>query len=92
MKDGMLGIPWSESDKKINGKIQEIAKARGVSMAVIAIAWVLSKPFINSPILGLTSEKRIDEAIEAIHFKLTEEEVKSIDDLYIPKKANASFT
>lgn len=92
MKDGMLGIPWSESDKKINEKIQEIAKARGVSMAVIAIAWVLSKPFIHSPILGLTSEKRIDEAIEAIHFKLTEEEVKSIDDLYIPKKANAGFT
>lgn len=92
MKDGMMGIPFTEADKKINKKIQEIAQARGVSMAVVAIAWTLAKPFIHSPILGLSSEKRVDEAIEAIHFSLTEEEVKSIDDLYEPKKTNVGFS
>lgn len=91
LKDGMLGTPWTEADKRINKKIEEIAKDRGVSMAVVAIAWTLAKPFIHSPILGLSSEKRVDEAIEAIHFKLTEAEVKSIDDLYEPKRSNAGF-
>jgi len=81
-----MGIPWSETDKKTNKKIEEIAKAKGTSMAVVAIAWSLSKPFISSPIVGLSSEKRVDEAIEGIHLKLSDEEIKSIDDLYEPKR------
>lgn len=92
IKDGLVGVPWTDADKTINQKIQEIAKKRGVSMAVVAIAWTLSKPFIHSPIVGLSSKKRVDEAIEAIHFDLTAEEVKSIDDLYVPKKGNPGFT
>lgn len=55
-------------------------------MAVVSIAYTLAKPFIHSPIVGLSSEKRVDEAVEAVHFKLSDEEVKSIDDLYEPKK------
>lgn len=82
---GMMGQPMTETDKKINEKIEEIAKARGTSMAIVSVAWSLSKPYVHSPILGLSSEKRVDEAIEAITFKLTDEEIKSIDDLYVPK-------
>ena len=91
LKDGMLGVPWTEADKKINKKIEEIAKARGTTMAVVSIAWTLSKPFVHSPIVGLSSEKRVDEAIEAIHFELSDAEVKSIDELYETKK-NAGFS
>lgn len=91
INDGMLGMPWTEADKKTNEKVAEIAKNRGVSMAVVAIAWTLSKPFIHSPILGLSSTKRVDEAIEAIHFEMTPEEIKSIDDLYVSKKGNPGF-
>lgn len=79
---GMWGRPWTESDKRTNAKIEEIAKARGTSMAVVAIAWSLSKPFIHSPIVGLSSEKRVDEAIKALNFELTSAEINSIDDLY----------
>lgn len=92
INEGMMGQKWSDADKKVNQKIQEIAKARGVSMAVVAIAWTLAKPFIHSPIVGLSSEKRVDEAIEAIHFKLSEEEVKSIDELYVPKRGDNGFS
>ncbi|KAK5265193.1 hypothetical protein LTR99_006292 [Exophiala xenobiotica] len=82
---GFLGQPVSEADKKINEKIQEIADKHGVSMAVVAIAWTLSKPFISAPILGLSKVERVDEAIQAIEFKMTEEEINSIDQLYAPK-------
>ncbi|KAB8345913.1 hypothetical protein FH972_022967 [Carpinus fangiana] len=82
---GMLGQPITEADKKINEKIEEIAKARGVSMAVVAIAWTLSKPYIHSPILGLSKPERVDEAIAATEFTLTEDEIKAIEDLYVPK-------
>lgn len=70
----------------INEKIEEIAKKRGVNMAIIAIAWSLSKPFMTSPILGMSKEERVDEAIAAVNFELTREEIESIDGLYIPKK------
>jgi aryl-alcohol dehydrogenase-like predicted oxidoreductase len=52
----------------------------------VSLAWSLSKPFITAPIVGLSKKERVDEAIQAIEFKLTEEEIKSIDDLYQPKK------
>ncbi|KAH8433028.1 aldo/keto reductase [Aspergillus melleus] len=81
-----LGQPITEADKKISAKIEEIAQRRGVSMAVIALAWCLSKPFITSPIVGMSKNERVDEAIQAIDFQLSEEEISSIDDLYEPKR------
>ncbi|KAI5237105.1 Aldo/keto reductase [Aureobasidium subglaciale] len=45
---GFLGQPMTDADKAINEKIEEIAKTRGVSIAIIAIAFVLSKPFISA--------------------------------------------
>jgi len=84
--EGFLGTPYSDADKAINHQIEEIAKRHGVSMAIVAIAWSLSKRFITAPILGMSKKERVDEAVEAIYFELSEEEVKSIDDLYVPKK------
>lgn len=81
-----LGTEWQENDKRINEKVEEIAKKRGASMAVIAIAWSLSKPFMTSPILGMSKKERVDEAIAALNFDLTKEEIESIDSLYIPRE------
>jgi aryl-alcohol dehydrogenase-like predicted oxidoreductase len=80
------GQPYTEVDKNISERVEEIAKKHGVSMAIVAIAWSLSKPFITAPILGMSKKERVDEAIKAIEFELTAEEVKSIDDLYVPKQ------
>lgn len=79
------GRPYTEVDKKINEKIEEIAKQHDVSMTIVAIAWSLSKPFVTAPILGMSKKERVDEAVKATEFNLTWEEVKSIDDLYVPK-------
>jgi versiconal hemiacetal acetate reductase len=53
-------------------------------MAIVAIAWCLSKQNVN-PILGLNSAKRIDEAVAAIKFKLSEEEIQKLEKHYLPK-------
>jgi aryl-alcohol dehydrogenase-like predicted oxidoreductase len=82
---GFLNQPVTEADKKINDRINVIAQQHKVSMAAIAIAWSLSKPFISVPILGMSKPERIAEAIAATELKLTVEEIKSIDDLYVPK-------
>lgn len=73
----------SDTDKVITGRVEEIAKKHGVSMAIVATAWVLSKG--ASPILGLGSVDRIDEAVKALSFKLTEEETTYLEEAYLPK-------
>jgi aryl-alcohol dehydrogenase-like predicted oxidoreductase len=83
---GFLGQPATEIDKRINEQIEKIAEKHDVSMATVAIAWSLSKPFITAPILGMSKKERVDEAVNAISFVLSPAELKSIDDLYEPKK------
>lgn len=83
--EGIPVVRQAVEDKKINEKIQEISEARGVKMATVAIAWVLLKPFITAPILGMSKMDRVDEAISAIMFQLSPAEVNSIDELYAPK-------
>lgn len=78
----------TESDKAIVDRVEEIAKKRGISMAQVAIAWSLSHPNEN-PILGLNSKERIDEAVAATKVKLTDEEIKYLEEPYIPKAITA---
>lgn len=71
-------------DKAIVGRVEEVARKRGVGMATVATAWVLSKPLLN-PIIGLSSKERIDEAVKAIKFHLSEDEIKYLEEPYLPK-------
>ncbi|KAG8999025.1 hypothetical protein FRB90_012172 [Tulasnella sp. 427] len=69
----------------INAKVSEIAEKRGIPMAKVALAWSLSKPFVTAPIVGTTSIDKLKDLVDGINVKLTEEEIKSIDDLYRPR-------
>ncbi|KAI9863983.1 MAG: hypothetical protein M1824_006021 [Vezdaea acicularis] len=70
-------------DREIVGRVEEIAKKREVGMACVATAWSLAKGCF--PIVGLGSIKRIDEALEAVKFKLTDEEIHYLEEPYQPK-------
>jgi aryl-alcohol dehydrogenase-like predicted oxidoreductase len=48
--------------------LESIAKARGISMAQVAIAWQLSKKDITAPIIGVTSLERLRDTIGRWHF------------------------
>ncbi|KIW02072.1 uncharacterized protein PV09_06567 [Verruconis gallopava] len=73
----------TEIDEKIVNRVEEIAKRKGESMAKIATAYSLSKGFC--PILGMNSKQRIDEACESLKVKLTPEEIKYLEEPYLPK-------
>lgn len=79
----LSSITSSESDKCIINRVEEIAKKRGVSMATVSIAWVLSKGCY--PIVGLNSCERVDEAVKAIHFEFDESEIAYLEEPYGPK-------
>lgn len=74
----------TEEDKEIVRRVEEVAKRHAVSMAVVSTAWVLSKGC--NPIVGLNSTKRVDEAIDAINFKLPQQDIEYLEEPYRPKK------
>lgn len=82
--DGSTKLLFGGSgDAEITRRVEKVAKDKGVPMASVAIAWVLSKG--QAPIVGLSSEKRIREAVDALKVKLTAEEVHSLEEAYAPK-------
>ncbi len=73
-----------DADKTIVAKVGEIAKARGVPRAQVALAWVLGTPNVTAPIIGATKPHHLDDAVAALSLKLTKEETTSLESLYVP--------
>ncbi|KAI0628886.1 Aldo/keto reductase [Trametes polyzona] len=68
----------------IVGRVEELAKKHGVSMAKIATAWVLAKPHVSAPIIGTTSLKNLEDIIGAVEVRLADDEVKYLEEPYQP--------
>jgi 1-deoxyxylulose-5-phosphate synthase len=73
-----------ESDHRIVDRVAEVAKVRGVSMAQIALAWQLSKPYATAPIIGATKPQHLTDALAAVELTLTPEEIKRLEEFYLP--------
>ena len=78
------GLYFREEDFIIADCVAEVAKERGVSGSQVALAWVLSKPYVTSPIIGATKMDHLDQAIGALDIKLSEDEIKKLEEPYKP--------
>ena len=65
-------------------RITEVAKARGIPNAQVALAWMLSKPYITAPIIGASKPHHLEDAVAALSVKLTEEEIRRLEEPYRP--------
>ncbi|KAG6840489.1 hypothetical protein C0991_006359 [Blastosporella zonata] len=92
---GVGAIPWSPlarglltrplQDQTMRGAtdfVEELATKKGLTMAQIAVAWSLAKEGVTAPIVGTTSLKNLEELIAAADVKLTEDEVKFLEEPY----------
>lgn len=61
--------------------MREIGKPKGVSPARVALAWVLSKPFVTSVIIGVKTLEQLDDNLAAPELTLMPDEIKRLDDL-----------
>src|SRR5262249_43961954 len=66
----------SPNDEPVINAEQTLAEQRGVSMAQIALAWVLRNPISSAPIVGATKPHHLREAVAALDLKLTDEEAQ----------------
>jgi 1-deoxyxylulose-5-phosphate synthase len=73
-----------EADKKVVGRVAEVAQARGVPRAQIALAWLLAKPMITAPIVGATKLHHLDDALASVTVKLSAEEIAALEAPYVP--------
>ncbi len=64
--------------------VREVAGARGVSMAEVALAWLLSRPGVTAPIVGATRLEHLDTAVRAVDLELTEAECAKLEAPYLP--------
>jgi aryl-alcohol dehydrogenase-like predicted oxidoreductase len=75
---------FRDEDFIVADRAAELAKERGVTGPQIALAWMLNKPHIYSPIIGATKMEHLDQAIAALDIKLSENEVKRLEETYQP--------
>lgn len=72
----------ASQDLLIIQRVQELAEKKNVSMTEIALAWMFRK--VTSPIIGATKLHHIDGAVKALEVELTEDEMKYLEELYVP--------
>ncbi|AQZ11107.1 hypothetical protein BZL39_C00270 [Zygosaccharomyces parabailii] len=82
-ENDIVKVELSEADKEIIGRVEELSKRKGVSMAAISTAWVLGKGC--NPIVGMSSIDRVNDAITALSVELTEEDLQYLEEVYVPK-------
>ncbi len=71
-------------DEEVIQVCNEVAAARGVPPARVALAWLLSKPYVTAPIVGTTKTEHLDDAVAALDLELSEEEIQKLEAPYRP--------
>ncbi|HEX4248139.1 MAG TPA: aldo/keto reductase [Pseudonocardia sp.] len=75
-----------ESDRKIVDAVGEIAEARGVPRAQVALAWLLHKDAVTAPIVGVTKEHHVTDAVASVELELSEDELTRLEENYVPRE------
>ena len=74
----------ADADRKVVEAVAQVAAARGVPRAQIALAWVLQQPGVTAPIVGATRVEHLDDAVAALSLQLTPEETALLEAPYVP--------
>jgi aryl-alcohol dehydrogenase-like predicted oxidoreductase len=75
---------YNDEDLAIAQRVSDVAEARNLPMAQVALGWILSKPVITAPIIGATKPHHLDDAAAAVSVRLTTEEILHLEEAYQP--------
>jgi aryl-alcohol dehydrogenase (NADP+) len=77
---------YTDTDFDIVDRVKEVAAEHGVKPAQIALAWLLHKPGVTSPIVGTSKMYQLEEAVAATSIELSEDEMRVLEGLYQPRR------
>ena len=75
---------YRESDHNTVKAVATVAEKRHVKRAQVALAWLLSKPVVTAPIVGVTKPEQLDDAVKALSLELSPEEIEQLEEPYEP--------
>ncbi len=73
-----------QADRAVVAAVADVAQARGVPMAQVALAWLLGKPGVTAPIIGASKPHHLDDAVAGLALKLDHDEVARLERSYVP--------
>ena len=82
--DEVGGTLYRDQDRATVEKVADVAKARDLPLAQVALAWMLHKEAISAPIVGATKPGHIEDAVAAVGVELSDEEIAALEAPYVP--------
>ena len=81
---GTLYRAMEDADRRVVDTVIDVAAGRGIPSAQVALAWMLSKPYLTAPIVGATKPQHLDDAIAAVGVRLSTDEIAALESPYVP--------
>jgi aryl-alcohol dehydrogenase (NADP+) len=75
---------YTDDDRAIVEAVSAIAEARGVTRAQVALAWLLGRPKVTAPIVGVTKQLHLDDALASLTLELDPQEISALETPYFP--------
>jgi aryl-alcohol dehydrogenase-like predicted oxidoreductase len=75
---------YGDDDRAVADRVGQVAEARGVPRAQVALAWLLGRPGVTAPIVGATKPGHLADAVAAVGLHLTADEVRLLEEPYRP--------
>jgi 1-deoxyxylulose-5-phosphate synthase len=75
---------YTEADDAVVQAVADVAKARDLPLAQVALAWMLHQEAISAPIIGATKPGHIEDAVAAVDVELSDEEIAALEAPYVP--------
>jgi aryl-alcohol dehydrogenase-like predicted oxidoreductase len=90
--DGFTDYLYSQpTDFDVVERVAEVAAARSVPAAQVALAWLLAKPGVTAPIIGATKPSHLADALAAEQLVLSDEEMARLEEPYVPHPVLGHF-
>jgi aryl-alcohol dehydrogenase-like predicted oxidoreductase len=78
-------------DQLIIDRVAEIAEKRGITRSQLALAWLLHKPPVVSPVVGATKIKHLEDSVKAVNVSLSADEIAYLEKLYVPHRITGAL-
>lgn len=80
----LYGEQISAADGRVIDRLEAVASELALAPAQVALAWLLQKPGVVAPIIGLSKPRQLDDALAALDVQLAPETISKSEEMYLP--------
>jgi 1-deoxyxylulose-5-phosphate synthase len=80
----LYGQQISDADARVVDRLEALAEEAGILPALMALAWLLQRPGVVAPIVGISKPAQLDDALAALEVTLPAESIARLQEVYVP--------